>query len=137
MNVQLVLKRLPPEAAPTAARGMAKHVSYTHAQPIRNDGLAQEGEFKMETTANAPDTANAPAVTTQPAVTKHRDEATIKRQILTNAKKYLAELANQRVTDTKPYEAPTREEIAAECKKRWQQHLDRAKVKVDPSEYFN
>jgi len=67
---------------------------------------------------------------------KKRDEKTIKRQIHTNAWKYLLELANKEQQRTGIYAAPTKEAHIAECKKRWQEHLDRKKGPVDISEYF-
>jgi hypothetical protein len=66
-----------------------------------------------------------------------RDEKTIKRQILTNVKKYLADLASKRVEAGEEYSAPTKDQISDECKKRWQEHLDRLKAKEDVSDYFN
>ena len=70
-------------------------------------------------------------------VTKRtRDPKTIQRQILTNAKKYLADLADKAFQDTGEYVPPTEGEIKAECKRRWQRHLDQQKEKEDPSSYF-
>ena len=69
--------------------------------------------------------------------TRQRDEATIKRQILTNVKKSLAKLAEERAKVNGKYEAPTNEEVAAECKKRGQERLDRMKGKEDISVYFD
>ncbi|MDG5467278.1 hypothetical protein P9J64_02985 [Deltaproteobacteria bacterium IMCC39524] len=68
---------------------------------------------------------------------KKRDEVTIKRQILTNVKKSLSGLASKREKATGVYVAPTQEEIAAECKKRWQDHVERYLPKEDVSVYFD
>jgi len=68
---------------------------------------------------------------------KTRDKVTVKRQILTNVRKSLSELASKRAKETGDYLAPTQEEIRAECMKRWQQHLDRMKGKEDISAYFD
>lgn len=70
---------------------------------------------------------------------KKREEKTIKRQIHTNAMKYLTRLANKRyeADTTKDYVPPTEAEIKAECKKRWQEHVDREKGQADISMYFN
>ena len=69
--------------------------------------------------------------------TRTREEVTIKRQILTNAKKYLTQLADLKFKETNEYSAPTEADLRAECKKRWQQHLERTKGKVDVSAFFD
>ena len=69
---------------------------------------------------------------------KKRDKGTIKRQIHTNAMKYLTGVANKRYESdkTKEYAPPTEAEIKVECKRRWQEHLDRENGKEDISMYF-
>lgn len=74
--------------------------------------------------------------TTATTTKKTRDERTVQRQICTNARKYLSELAAKRAKETGEYVAPTDEELALECKKRWQERLDRMKGKEDVSVYF-
>ena len=69
---------------------------------------------------------------------KKRDEKTIKRQIHTNVMKTLTGRANKlyEADKSKPYEPPSDEQIKTECKKRWQEHLDRENGKEDISMYF-
>lgn len=69
---------------------------------------------------------------------KTRDKKTIQRQIHTNAVKYLTGLANKKyeADTTKDYVPPTEAEIKAECKNRWQEHLDRKNGKKDISSFF-
>lgn len=69
---------------------------------------------------------------------KPRSEVSIKRMILTRVRKDLAEAAAKRAKETGgSYIEPTDEEITAECKKRWQNRLDRLKPKEDVSKYFD
>lgn len=64
-------------------------------------------------------------------------EDRIKRQILTNTRKGLAAHAEKRFKETGTYKEPTREEIKAECSRRWQKHLDSQKPKEDLSLFFD
>lgn len=69
---------------------------------------------------------------------KPRSEESIKRQTLTRAINELKGDAAKLAAGTgQPYVAPTKEQIAVECKKRWQQRLDRLKPKEDLSAYFD
>lgn len=70
---------------------------------------------------------------------KKRDEKTIKRQIHTNAMKYLTGVANKHyeADKSKPYAPPTETEIKVECKRRWDEHVERGKGKKDISIYFD
>lgn len=76
---------------------------------------------------------------------KIRGKETIQRQIYKNVLKGLTEQANRDYEEAKAkaigeenveYKSPTEDEIKAECKKRWQQHLDRKEAKKDVSSYF-
>lgn len=67
---------------------------------------------------------------------KKRSKTTIQRQIKTNAMKFLMEKANKDFIASGEYNPPTKEKIREECKRRWDEHLERGKEKEDISEYF-
>ncbi len=74
---------------------------------------------------------------------KKRSTVTVQRQIHTNAMKYLTEQANKRYEEAKAngeenveYRSPTEADIKAECKKRWQRHLEQDKPKMDVTAFF-